>query len=83
VSQGVVAQLSTYSAQGFSQQEAIAEASAGLKGSGLTLVADVRASGHMMSMVFSCNIRWTNVFGCLQSGFNSWLEKHRVAQSVP
>jgi hypothetical protein len=75
ISQSLVVQLSTYSAQNDnSQSDVIDVVLSCLKDSGLEIVATVRANGNMMSLVLARGIEWSDSLRSLSARFGSWLE---------
>lgn len=75
ISQGIVVQLSTFSANNDNAQPDVIEVvRSGLKDSGLEIVADVHANGNMMSIVLVRNIAWADSLGSLGSRFKFWLD---------
>jgi hypothetical protein len=76
MSQGVIVQLSTYSARNDNlQQDVIELVHSRLKDSGFEIVASVHANDNMMSMVLSRNIAWADSLRSMESRFKSWLDR--------
>jgi hypothetical protein len=75
ISQSLVVQLSTYSAQNDnSQPDVIDVVRSSLKDSGLEIVATARADGNMMSLVLARGIEWSDSLRSFGARFDSWLE---------
>lgn len=73
ISQGMIVQLSTYSANCDNSQSTVIEVVASLiRNSGLKIVAAVSANGQMMSLVLARGIVWSDSMRCLASRFASW-----------
>src|SRR5207249_443323 len=76
VSQGVVIQLSTYSANNSNPQQTVIDVvSSRVAPSMLEIVAVIRADGNMMSMVLARNLDWVDSLRELPSRFTAWLSK--------
>jgi hypothetical protein len=75
-SQGLIVQLSTYSANfDNSQEDVLPHVILLLKDCGLKIVARVSANGQMMSLVLAHNIEWSDYFRLIPPCFNSWLAR--------
>ncbi len=71
---GVIVQLSTYSANNANPQDAVIDVVAsGLRSSALELLGVVRADGNMMSMVFGRDVQLATCFTALPAQFETWL----------
>jgi len=76
---GVLVQLSTYSANNGNPQLAVTDVvTARLTRAGLQRLAEVRADGNMMSLVFGRNIDIAASGGALPRRFESWLTRVKV-----
>jgi len=74
ISQSVVVQLSTYSANyDNSQKDVLEVVTSLLKCCGLEIVATVPAKGQMMSLVLARGIGWSDSIRSLACRFTSWL----------
>lgn len=75
IPQGVIVQLSTYSANNGNAQNAVIESiREHLNGCGLEVVATPAPNGSMMSIVLTRNIPWSDSFRNLAPRFAAWLE---------
>ncbi len=82
IQSGVVVQLSTYSANNDNPQSAVTDVvTSSLARSGFQRLAEVRADGNMMSLVFGRNIQIAASSRALPEGFASWL--NRVKAKCP
>lgn len=83
IPQGVVVQISTYSANGDnSQKDVIAMVDTAIGSSDLEIVATVRADGQMMSLVLARAVEWSDSLRSLESRFEFWLALVRSQQST-
>ncbi len=83
LNQGVIVQLSTYSANNNNPQDAVIQAlKSRLEFSGLEIVAVVRADGNMMSVLLARNVDWQASLNSIPARFQSWLAQARTACAV-
>ena len=72
---GILMQLSTYSAMNNHQGAVISSMNQVLAANGFQLLAVVRLSGHMMSMVYVRNVSWAAELADLPGRFNEWVRQ--------